>query len=84
MQLSMLDSSNKCKHSERFLRRLKRCLSDSAYEVRLVSFKALEKFLKSLKSEKDNSGGYFSLWSPGRGQWDWLKKKKSMDKPSLR
>lgn len=55
MLLSMLDSSNKCEDSERFLERLQGCLSDSTYEVRLVSFKALKKLLKSLESEKDTS-----------------------------
>lgn len=55
VQLSMLDSSSKYEDSERFLERLKGCLSDSTYEVRLVSFKVLKQLLKSLESEKDNS-----------------------------
>lgn len=55
MQLSVLDSSCKHEDSERFLERLKGCLSDSTYEVRLVSFKVLKQLLKSLESDKDNS-----------------------------
>eukprot|EP01018_Ginkgo_biloba_P039090 Gb_02094 [translate_table: standard] len=39
----------------RFLERLRRCLSDTAYEVRLASLKALHRLLKSLESEEDST-----------------------------
>ncbi|XP_057828205.2 uncharacterized protein LOC131039444 isoform X2 [Cryptomeria japonica] len=53
--------------SSSFLERLKGCLSDSTYEVRLISLKMLYQFIKSLESKTVNEG--FGTFVDSIHQW---------------